>query len=145
MTNETEPPFTFTTRTFSFEAAAWFSGLGAADDRVARGVEDAEGDATALGTEVARVRAGPGVLELRVRTGAGAVFAGERTGCGWAVFRADEVGVARGVGLRLSDEVADVLGVPRASGPVGAPCGSGAFLTPVSAALIGSIFTSSKT
>lgn len=85
-----------------------------------------------------------------MRTGAWAVFAGERTGCGRAVFRADEVGVARGVGLRLSDEdevaeVAEVAGVPRASGPVGAPCGSGAFLTPVSAALIGSIFTSSKT
>jgi hypothetical protein len=60
------------------------------------------------------------------------------------VFRADEAGVARGVGLRLSDED-EVAGVPRASGPVGAPCGSGAFLTPVSAALIGSIFTSSKT
>jgi hypothetical protein len=147
MTNETEPPFTFTTRTFSFEAAAWFSGLGAADDRVARGVEDAEGDVTALGTGVARVLTGAGVLELRVLTGAWAVFAGERTGCGWAVFRTDEAGVAREVGLRLSDEdeVADVVGVPRASGPVGAPCGSGAFLTPVSAALIGSIFTSSKT
>jgi hypothetical protein len=51
--------------------------LGAEDDRVARGVEDAEGDATALGTEVARVRTGSGVLELRVRTGAWAVFAGE--------------------------------------------------------------------
>lgn len=147
MTNETEPPFTFTTRTFSFEAAAWFSNLGAEDDRVARGVEDADGDVTARGTGVGRVRTGSGVLEFRVRTGAWAVFAGERTGCGRAVFRADEVGVARGVGLRLSDEdeVADVVGVPRASGPVGAPCGSGAFLTPVSAALIGSIFTSSKT
>ena len=45
--------------------------------------------------------------------------------------------MARGAGLRLSgeDEVADAVGVPRTSGPVGAPCGSGAFLTPVSAAL----------
>ena len=52
----------------------------------------------------------------------------------------------RGAGVCLPDEKGgEAVGVPKISGPVGAPGGSGAPLIPVNAAPSGSIFTSSKT
>ncbi|WP_068898865.1 hypothetical protein [Planomonospora sphaerica] len=141
MTNDTEPPFTFTTRTFASGAA------------LASGAFDAE----ALGADEVRVAVGSGAGSGRVRglpelVGllGGRVVCGEEpvarlTGAAVPVGAAVAGGRVR-VGFSGTSERAVAIGVPTpAVGSAGAPTGSAAAPVRPFTALSGSILMSSTT